>query len=314
MSLKSKALLVLAIAEVTYGTDPVPTGADAIVTSNAQLTPLNATLVSRNLDKATFGNDQQLHVGANAQLTFNIELVGSGTLGTEPVWGKCLKACGAKATVVAATSVVYTPDTDSTESLTLYFYLDGQLHKLTGARGTAQIQVNSLGIPMIQFTFTGLYNDPASVAPPAALTGWDAFQIPQPVTFDNTQEASLHGLASVFKAFTLDINNSVTFFENPGEREVDITDRQSQGSLEILAPLLSDKNYFSTAKANTMGVLSIVHGTVDANRVEIYAPQVQLLQPRYGDDNGRATLQANLSFVPTSAGDDEWEIRLEAAP
>lgn len=313
MSLKSKALLVLAIAEVTYGVDATPTGANAILTSNAALTPLNATLVSRNLDKATFGNDQQQHVGVSTQLTFNVELVGSGTLGTAPAWGPLLKACGVKETIVADTSVVYTPDTESTESLTLYFFLDGQLHKMLGARGTAQIQINSLQIPVIQFTFTGLYVDPASMAAPAALTGWEAFQIPQPVTFDNTQQVSLHGLASVFKSLTLDINNTVTFFENPGERKVEITDRKSQGSIELLAPALSAKNYFSTAKANTMGVLDVAHGTDDTKRVAIHAPLVQLLQPKYGDDQGRATLQANLSFVPTAAGDDEWELRLEAA-
>ncbi|WP_430391072.1 phage tail tube protein [Dyella sp. 20L07] len=313
MSLKSKSLLVLAIAELMYGTDANPNGANAVLTSNAQLNPMEGSTVARNIDRATFGADQQLHVGVHAVLTFDVELVGSGTLGTAPAWGKLVKACGSKETITAATSVVYTPQTSSTESLTLYFYLDGQLHKLLGARGTFTLSGDSLTIPMLKFTFTGLWVDPASAVAPAALTGWDDFQVPKPITYDDTPTVQLHGLASVFKSFSFDQGNSVTYFENPGERKVEITDRASKGSVEIIAPKLSDKNYFTAAKANTMGALTFAHGMEDATRVAFVAPNVQLLQPKYGDDQGRATLQADLSFVPTTASDDEWAIRLEAA-
>lgn len=313
MSLKSKALLVLAIAELVYGTDPTPTGANAILTSNAQLSPLESSTVARNIDRPTFGADQQLHVGVHAMLTFEVELVGSGTLGTAPAWGKLLKACACKETIVAATSVVYTPQTDSTESLTLYFFLDGQLHKLLGARGTFTLTGDSQTIPKLKFTFTGLWVEPLSQAAPTALAGWDAFQIPDPVTFDYTPTVQLHGLASVFKSFSFDHGNQVTYFDNPGERKVEITDRDSKGSVSIIAPKLSDRNYFAIAKANTLGALSFVHGMDDTKRVALVSPRVQLLQPKYGDDQGRATLEANLSFVPTNAGDDEWQLRLEAA-
>lgn len=311
--LKSKKLLVLAIAEVTYGTDPTPDGDDAIVTSNAKLSPLEGSQVSRNLDRATFGADQQLHVAVHAMLSFDVELVGSGTLGTAPAWGKLLKACAVKETVTAATSVVYDPDSDSTESLTLYFYMDGQLHKLTGARGTFTFSGESGQIPHLTFTFTGLWVTPASVVAPAP-SGWADFQMPEPVTFDTTPTVSLHGLASVFKSFSFDQGNQVVYFDNPGEQEVAITDRQSKGSLEILAPAISDKDYFTIAKANTLGALSFVQGKTDATRVEFKSTAgAQILAPKYGDDQGRATLTADMSFVPTSAGDDEWQIRLEAA-
>ena len=40
---------------------------------------------------------------------------------------------------------------------------------------------------------------------------------------------------------------------------------------------------------------------------------VQILKPRYGDDEGRATLECDLNFVPTVAQNDEWELRCAAA-
>jgi len=312
MSLRSKSLLVIAMPEVAYGTAVVAAGSGAIVTSNAALSPLEGSTISRNLDRPTFGNDLQLHVGVHCMLQFDVELVGSGTLGDAPAWGPLMKACGVKETIVEDTSVVYTPQTSSTESMTLYFNMDGQQHVLTGARGSFQLKVESGQIPHITFQYTGLYNVPTSTA---ALnpSGWSNFKIPQPVTFDNTQQVEVHSLASVFKTFDFDQGNVVTYYDNPGEQEVKITDRESKGSVSILAPAISAKDYFSATKANTVGNLDFAHGTEDETRVVFASANVQLLQPKYGDDQGRATLEAQLSFVPTLAGDDEWELRLEAA-
>jgi len=231
-------------------------------------------------------------------LQFDVELVGSGALGTAPAWGSLLKACGVKETVVAVTSVVYTPDTPSTESLTLYFNMDGQQHMLTGARGTFQMKVESGQIPHLTFQFTGIWNTPTSTAA-VSPTGWSAFKVPTPVTFDNTQEVSVHAIASVFKTFDFDQGNTVTYFDNPGEQEVTITNRESKGSVSILA--------------TTLGAFSFSHGTDDTLRVAFASSQRQLLQPKYGTGSDRATLDAQLAFVPTDTGDDEWELRLEAA-
>lgn len=311
MSLRSKSLLVIAMAELIYGTAVAAAGSGAIVTSNAQLSPLEGSTISRNLDRPTFGNDLQLHVGVHCMLQFDVELVGSGTLGTAPAWGKLIKACAAKETVVAATSVTYAPDSAGNESLTLYFNMDGQQHMLTGARGTFQLKVESGQIPHLTFQFTGIYNTPTSTAA-LAPAGWADFQVPQPVTFDNTQQVTVHALASVFKTFDFDQGNVVTYFDNPGEQEVVITDRESKGSVSILAPKISDKDYFTATKGNTLGDLSFTHGTGVVDKVTFASTQMQLLQPKYGNDSDRATLDAQLSFVPTTAGDDEWSIALAA--
>ncbi|MGB3749451.1 MAG: phage tail tube protein [Rhodanobacter sp.] len=311
MSLRSKSLLVIAMAELLYGTAVAAAGTGAIVTSNASLSPLEGSTISRNLDRPTFGNDLQLHVGVHCMLQFDCELVGSGELGTAPAWGKLMKACGAKETVVAVTSVTYAPDSASTESMTLYFNMDGQQHMLTGARGTFQLKVESGQIPHITFQFTGLYNTPTSTAA-LSPTGWADFKVPQPVTFDNTQQVTLHTLASVFKSFDFDQGNTVTYFDNPGEQEVVITDRESKGSISILAPAIATKDYFTPTKANTLGDLSFEHGVGVTDKVTFSSAQVQLLQPKYGNDSDRATLDAQLSFVPTDAGDDEWSIELAA--
>lgn len=311
----SKAVVTLAKVETTYGVDAACTGADAVVTSKVQLMPLEGNTISRDLDRAGFGGDQKLHVGSHVKISFSVEAVGSGTLGTAPGWGKLIKACGCSETIVAVTSVAYGPDRATTTSLTIEFYLDGQRHRMTGARGKFTLSMNSQNIPLLNFEFTGLWVDPATAAPPASLTGWADFQVPDPVTFTDTPTVTLHGVASVFTTFEFDAGQQVEFFDNPGEQYVGITDRDSTGRLTMLAPVLTTKNWFTTAKANTLGTALLSHGTVAARKVifEAAAATVQVLQPKYGDDRGRATLECGLAFVPTSANDDDWRIRLAAA-
>jgi hypothetical protein len=301
--------------EAVYGQDALPAGADAIVTSQVRLTPLEMKTVSRELDKPNSGSDLELTVTYNAKIEFRTELVGSGALGTAPAFGKMFKACRCQETIVAATSVAYRPYRASTDSATIKFWLDGNLHTLLGARGTFTIGVDSQGIPYVAWTFWGLYVAPAANANPALLGGWDAFQIPQPVNFEHTPIPTLHGYAGVYKRFTFDAGNNVMPFDNPGEREIRITRHAAKGSIVMLAPPVATKNYFTAAKDSVLGTMKVEHGSVAANRWFFQAAlnTVQITNPRYGDDEGRATIEADLNFVPTSAGNDEWELRFAAA-
>lgn len=314
MSLLIENVVTLAKVETTYGTDAVPTGADALVTSQVKLTALEQTTVSRNLDKPNSGADQELTVQHYAMIEFTVEIASSGTLGTAPAFGKLLKACRCLETINAGTSVIYTPYRASTTSLTFAFYLDGNQHKLLGARGTFTIEANSQGIPVIKFRFWGLYVEPARVANPTTLTGWDAFMVPTAINYDNTPPLVLHGYTATFTRFTFDAGNDVKVFNNPGENEVRITAHKARGNLSILAPAIDDLNVFEIARTSTLGTIKLEHGTTGATHWAFEATDdtCQILKPNYGDNDGRATIDAELLFVP-GAGGDEWELRFAAA-
>ncbi len=315
MSLLNENVVTAAKLETVYGTDAAPTGADALVTSQVKLTPIDMKTVSRNLDKPNSGSDLELVVDYHAMIEFKVELVGSGTLGTAPAFGKLLKACRMQETIVAVTSVVYTPYRASTDSITIYFWLDGNLHKLLGARGTFTIEIDSQGIPYLSFKFWGLWVAPSAVANPVALSGWDAFPVPQAVNFDNTPIPSLHGYSGVYKSFRFDAGNNVVPFNNPGEREIRIIAHKAKGSISMLAPPVGTKDYISIAKNSTLGTMKVEHGTVAARKwfFECAGNTCQIVNPKYGDDQGRATIEADLNFVPTNAGNDEYQLRFAAA-
>lgn len=313
MSLLNENVVTLAKIETTYGVNSVPTGADALVTSQVKLTPLEQTTVSRNLDKPNSGADQELTVDHYAMIEFTTELACSDALGTAPAYGKLFKACRCLETIVAATSVVYTPYRASTTSLTFAFYLDGNLHSLLGARGTFTIEANSQGIPVVKWKFWGLYVAPSRTANPTGLTGWDAFNVPTAINYDNTPPLILHGYSSTFTRFTFDAGNEVKVFNNPGEHEVRITSHKAKGNLTFLAPAVDDLNVFEVARNSTLGTMLLEHGTTAATHwaFEAVNDTVQILKPNYGDNDGRATIETELLFVPGAAG-DEWQLRFAA--
>lgn len=307
MALLARKKILLAKVESTYGTDPTPAGAsDAIQTSELSITPLAGPTVSRNLDRATLGNDLQIQVGTYVELSFKVEVAGGGAVDTAPAYSVLMQGAAFSETVNASTSVEFDPVSASIDSLTMYFHHDGQLHKLTGARGTFSISLDAGIIPTYNFSFTGLYNAPSSTAD--AVPDFSSFQTPVPVNNTNMTTFSLHSQSLTMVNCSIDIANEVVYRNVVGNESVEIIDRAVSGSVTFEAPAISTKDWFTTAVNSTTGALSIVHGTSAGNIVTISAPNVQIVSPTYGESDGISVITANLSFVPSSTGNDEVQI------
>ena len=167
MPLLTRKRLILLESESTYGTDPTPDGADAILVRDLNITPLQSDVVSRDLVRPYLGASEQLLANTRVECTFSVELAGSGAAGTAPRYGKALLACGMSETISAGVSATYAPVSASFGSCTIYYNIDGVLHKVTGARGTFTLNMAVGEIPSIDFTFTGVYNAPTDTAAPA---------------------------------------------------------------------------------------------------------------------------------------------------
>lgn len=309
MPLLARKRVLLAKIETTYGTDPTPTGAaNAILVRNITLTPQEADFADRDLIRPYLGRSEQLPAGIRALLEFEVELAGSGTAGTAPGWGVLMRACGHSETISAGVSVTYAPVSTGFESATMYVNVDGTLHKLTGARGTMSISMQNKAIPVIKFSFTGIYNTVVDAAAPTPT--YTAFQKPLTVTNTNTTPFSMHGYSAVMSELSLDESATIVHRSLVGGSEaVLITDRQPQGSITIEATTVAAKDWWTLAKNATLGALSITHGTVAGNKVTISAGStVQLTKPTYTELDGVQMLQMGLNFVPGSAGNDEYSL------
>lgn len=307
MPLLSRKRTILAKTEVTYGSDPTPTGAaNAILVRNLNITPLQAELVNRDLVRPYLGASEQLIASSYVTVEFEVEMAGSGTAGTAPAYDPLLKACGMTSTIAAGVSVTYAPVSSSFSSVTIYYNVDGVLHKVTGARGNVEMQIEVGNIPVFRFTFTGLYNAPTDTAAPAVT--YTSFQTPLVANSDNTSAFSLYSYSGALQSLSVNMNNAVTYRTLIGAEDVLMTDRQAGGTVMFEAPTVAQKDFWSIALGTTLGSLDITHGTAAGNRVQISSTRAKINNPSYQDQNGIQMLQAPFQLVPSTAGNDEISI------
>lgn len=303
MPLLTRRRTILAKTETTYGVDPTPSGsANAILIRNLNVTPLNAEVVSRDLVRAYLGNSEQLIASKHVQLDFEVEMAGSGTAGTAPAYNVLLKACGL-AEVDGVSDVVYSPVSSGFGSATIYFNIDGVLHKVTGARGNVEFTIGARTIPTMKFTFTGIYNAPSDAALPAV--DYSAFQTPLAANTSNTTGFEFFSFAGVLESLSLNLGNSINYRSLIGSESVIMTDRMVSGTAVFEAPLTASKDFFAAALASTLGNLTITHGTTAGNKFKIDSTRIDIANPTYTDNNGIHMLSVPFVAVPSSAGNDE---------
>jgi hypothetical protein len=308
MALLSRKRLILLKKEVTYGTDVLPAGTDAVLVRDLSVTPLQSDVVSRDLVRSYLGASEQLLANTRVECQFTVELAGSGTAGTAPRYGAALQACGMSETLVATTSATYAPVSAAFSSVTIYYNLDGVLHKVTGARGTFTLNAEVGQIPSIQFTLTGIYVPPTDTAAPAVT--YSAQATPLIFKQGNTSAYQFFSYAGCLQSVSMDIGNTVVYRELVGcTKEVLITQRNVTGTVMIEAVTIAAKDYFSAALTDgTTGNLTFLHGTAAGNRVTLTAARADLGDPSYGDTDGIAMLNLPYTSIPSATGNDEFTL------
>lgn len=307
MALKFRKKIILVKKETVYGTDSVPTGAaNAVLTNNLTITPLEADIVNRDTDRPTLGNDLAIHVGARVRCEFEVELAGTGSAGITPKWGRVANGCAISNMSNPGVDVTFFPVSSNEEHHTMYMHFDGQKHAIVGARGSMAFTINTSGIPVAKFNFVGLWTDPVSIADP--VPDYTQQLAPLPVTNTNTPTFTIDGATFEMLSFEFDMRNEVVYRNVVGSESVQIVDRAPGGKLIIEAPPLSTRNFFTDAKSHVLSALQLVHGTQAGNIFQFDAAQTQFLNPAYGESDGVRTLEMDLAFIPTSAGDDEFQI------
>jgi hypothetical protein len=311
-----KNTMVAAKIEATTGTDAVPTGAaNAILISDANITPLDAQNIDRNLIRGTFGASEQLVGSASVKASYTVELAGSGTAGTAPAWGQLLQACACAEGVLASPArVEYTPVSTGLKSATQYYYDDGALHKLLAAMGDFTLSAKAGDRPTLKFDWTALDGGMAAANDTGTYTAWKK---PVAMTKANVIDITL-GCVYAAGALTggtlysstgleMKVGNQVGFNAMLSVETVDVTDRESTGSLEFDLTAAQEIALMAMVKANTTQSLGIVIGTVGGNKIIFFAPAVQLLAPKKVERNGKRLIGYDLRFMPVN-GNDEWRI------
>ena len=299
---------ILAKAESSYGSDPTPTGsANYVQVIDLNIEPIVSDEVSRDLIRPYMGNYEVIPANTRVNVTFDVEMAGSGSAGTAPKYGAILKACGLSETVVSSTSVTYAPVTTPSDSVTLFVNYDGIRHKVTGARGTFSLNCEVNNIPRISFSLTGIFNAPTDTALPTVTVSNQA----SPLIFKNGSASNfaIFGFAAALQSWNLDFNNEVIYRELVGgTKEVLITDRRPSGTAVIESPALSAHNFFTDYTGTSTGTNTWLHGTVAGNKVTVSCPQTDLGQPTYEESDGITMLSLPFMATPTASANNEFSL------
>lgn len=311
-----KAVL-LAKIEGTYGVDPTPTAAaNAILT-----TPPSWEIVGKRVERSAVlpyhGKLAPINVGEAIKLSFSVELKGAGTTpNTPPRIGALLRACAFTETIDNTPGTEFTKydphSSEVGESVTLYYYTDGQLCKAHGCVGTVKLdaKVNEAG--KLDFEFTGLYGGPAKITDTAmpSPTFGDAVK---PPLFRNAN-FFIHAYAAVIEGFKFDMGNKIgkrTDANNAtGMYRYFIQGRDVKGECDPEVVALTTFNPFMIWDESTAGALNLQVGDTAQNRCLITMPSIVPEIPKYGAREGIRTYAYSFTSHPTlTAGNNEISLK-----
>lgn len=310
---------ILLKIQPTVDVDAVPTGsANAMQVTNINVRPLVANNVDRALIRAYFGASEQLVGTAYKELSFEIELVGSGTAGTAPAWGPLLRACGFAETVTSSTRVDYTPITNGQEMVSIYAFQDGVRHVLLNAKGDWSFNGKVGEIPRMSVRLIGKDGAETAVSNPSIdLSAW---KTPQVITDANTADLVFGGTVSptgapaitggtpgITGGLELQIGNDLNFTPLIGLEAIDITARELTGRIMIDGTAAEEVTRMGNVRANAVQAISMLHGTVAGRKLLVHLAAAQLVDPGYDSVNGKLMQAYSLRGVPVS-GNDELRI------
>lgn len=306
-----KTKILLAKTENNYGVDPSPLAASGMLAKDVTLVPMAGGEVVRDLETGFMGNQGSLPSELMMDLSYKVELVGSGVKGTVPEWGRLLKALGCSETIVASTSVTYgplSPGNATLESIAHYLWIGDTLYKLLGGRGNGQLSYSAQGIPYLDVKFTCLFAVPAEAT--RVIPNNNTFLTPELVTSGKTT-LSINSVAVKFRDAKLDLNNSVVgrFLGGTGGDTIEIIDRMERFSAKVEATAVATLNPFALAQAATRFPVVLTHGTADGRRTTLTMPTTQMNRmTALENDNGIKAWPLEMSPIATLAGNNQWSL------
>ena len=311
---RSRQRVLLAKEESSYGSDPTPTvAANAIDAFNLKVN-YTPEILERNLVKQDWSPNQPLIGKRYIELSFSVELKGSGSLGVAPRIGDLFEACGLVEVVVASTSVTYSTYS-STKSITAYVYDipdsgNARLHNISGCRGNVNFVFKAGQIPVAEFTFHGLYAAPTDVSAPSTPT----YETTVPPIVESAAFTLNGSSALVVESMNVDLGNAMETRDDinsaAGIKQMILTGRGPKGTFNPESVLAATYDVHSDWATATARALSIVVGSAEGNKITMTAPKVSL--DSIGEDDRNGIKVDSIPFrLSRDEGNDEFVLTFE---
>ncbi len=221
-----------------------------------------------------------------------------------PTWAASLVLGDSWTVTVSPVGIRMDPISECPETITIYMYLDGVLHRLTGSLGTFTLNMESGAFGTASFTFTGQYNAVTDATMP--LDAVFETTLPEQVElaeFKWDDDSSL-----IVNALTYDQANNIVvrpdINNTDGFRGVRITGRNPTGTFDPEMILVADFDLWGDFATAARKKLSMRVGQTAGNIFWIKSPQLQMNSLGYGDREGLRTLDVSLRFSRVTGNDE----------
>lgn len=302
---------IAAKLETTEGTAISLSAADANIRASNIAVRMASQMADRPIADAALGAWPSALEGEQGEISFEVEACGSGTAGTAPGFAALLRSGALQETIVAATSVAYTPvspqGTGSTAcpSATVAAFLDGDEYRLAGCRTFWTLKASASGKLMIAFRVLGKF---AAATTTALLS--PTYHTTLPLMFKGAT-MTLNAVTLVVSEFELDPGLQHELREDgtdaTGFKSAAFVDRESRLRVVAEKEPFATFDPFSLAQAGTQFAFAASFGATAGNRLAIAAPKCQLDFPeiqRLGNRVGQSLPMR----VCRNAGNDEFSL------
>ena len=245
-------------------------------------------------------------VRAGTVLTTTVTALALGDSGGTivPTWASDLVLGDSWTVTVSPVGLRMDPISDCPETITIYLYLDGVLHRLTGALGTFTLNMESGNFGTATFTFTGQYNAVTDATMPLDAV----FETTLPEQVELAEFKWDDDNALIVNALTFDQANNIVvrpdINNTDGFRGVRITGRNPTGTFDPEMILVADFDLWGDFATAARKKLSMRVGQAAGNIFWIKSPQLQMNSLGYGDRDGLRTLDISLRFSRVTGNDE----------
>jgi len=300
--------LLFAKEEATYGSDSSPTSANAIEVFGLSIKPEGERL-ERNVHANTLSPAPSKTGKRWYNVTFSVELKGSGTKGVAPIIGDLFEACGRTETVSVGSSVTYSPASSTMKSVTLYGFdmLDNSTcrkYVITGAMGEVDFVAEAGKIVRANFSLQGFYSEPTDTT--VSFTSYPETTLP-PIA--ESLQFTINGVSTlVIQSLSLALGNKVVLRDDVNAagsiKGAAITGRAPHGKFNPEAVTKATYNWWNDWTTATSRALSFVVGATAGNIITFTAPKVQIAAPNPGDREGILTDEIEFTCAKNVANDE----------
>lgn len=308
----TRRTVILAKRETTYGTDPaIAPSVDGILVYDVDI-DIKGEKLERPVLRDTLSPMPHVIGMKECSLTFKAELKGIGattSIGTFEL-DDLLSGCGFDTGVYTGTTTVYSLKSSESDlkSVSFIVNLDGNMHKILGARGSVKFNLQAGRYGECEFSFMGLFN------PVASGTLYDLSAISNvkpPIVYNSSFQIA--GFSPVCSAAEIDIGNDIVRRDSLnatyGVSGFRLTGRTPKLSWDMDAVAESSNGTWADWEGSVVDTFGIQIGSNATNIIKM-SGYFEYDQNKYGDQDGVRKYDCVASLVSSDVNSQDNELTI----